>query len=381
MYKISLLFALMLSAPFLIAQKNAVPSLYYPLPDTTKAVSFYNEITVPANVVAKRGIYIACGFDGGYLGLQFSKPAKRKIVFSVAGSGNTDDKRVSDPVTLLASGDGVETQTAGKSGSVQSDLLYAWEPGVTYPFLLTALPDSASSVIIYTGYCYMPDLKKWKLIASFKVPRSGQAFHQLYAYHELASGANGRMDEATMGGNQWVQDERGRWAELTKGWLSGNTDGAGSFNRTAAGKKPVINWAANADSAVQAEKDRSAIFQAIREGREDTTGSRDGVYYRILKEGTGRFVSVTDTVTVFYKGSLLLDGTVFDQTKEKPATFPLSRLIKGWQLALPACKVGGKIRIIIPSGLAYTIRSRSKAIPPNSVLVFDIEVLEAKSAS
>jgi FKBP-type peptidyl-prolyl cis-trans isomerase len=120
------------------------------------------------------------------------------------------------------------------------------------------------------------------------------------------------------------------------------------------------------------------IFAAIKNKEIDTSGSKEGVFYHILKEGNGDYVSVNDTVIVFYKGSLLKDGSIFDQTKDKPATFPLKRLIKGWQLAVPMCKAGGKIRIIIPSGQAYTIRSRSKAIPPNSVLVFDIEVLSIK---
>jgi FKBP-type peptidyl-prolyl cis-trans isomerase len=108
-------------------------------------------------------------------------------------------------------------------------------------------------------------------------------------------------------------------------------------------------------------------------------GTRAGVYYNVLREGTGSSVSVTDTITVFYKGYLLKDGTVFDQTYEKPATFPLSRLIKGWQLGLTQAKLGSKIQLIIPSGLAYSIRSRSQLIPPNSVLVFEIELLSLKT--
>ena len=143
-------------------------------------------------------------------------------------------------------------------------------------------------------------------------------------------------------------------------------------------EKPVIDWTKNADSAKQAARDLQMIFDAVKAKQIDTTGSKDGVYYQILKEGTGDYVSANDTVTVFYKGYLLKDGSIFDQTKDKPAIFPLKRLIKGWQVALPMCKVGGKIRAFIPSGLAYTIRSRSKAIPPNSVLVFDVEVVRVK---
>jgi FKBP-type peptidyl-prolyl cis-trans isomerase len=56
----------------------------------------------------------------------------------------------------------------------------------------------------------------------------------------------------------------------------------------------------------------------------------------------------------------------------------LKRLIKGWQIGLPLCRVGGAIRLIIPSALAYSIRDRGMKIPPNQVLVFDIEVLGTK---
>ena len=100
-----------------------------------------------------------------------------------------------------------------------------------------------------------------------------------------------------------------------------------------------------------------------------------------MKEGTGRQVSLNDTVVAQYKGYLFADGTLyFDQTKDKPATFPLKRLIMGWQIGVPLCKVGGKIKLVIPSDLAYSIRTRAANIPPNSILVFEIEVVEVKPA-
>jgi FKBP-type peptidyl-prolyl cis-trans isomerase len=129
-----------------------------------------------------------------------------------------------------------------------------------------------------------------------------------------------------------------------------------------------------------AQKGMAQINAAITARAIDTTGIVGGVYYQILKEGTGRYVNATDTVTVFYKGTLLKDGSIFDQTKDKPARFPLQRLIKGWQIGVPKCRVGGTIKIIIPAGIAYGMRTRSKAIPPNSVLVFEIEVVKAEPA-
>ncbi len=124
--------------------------------------------------------------------------------------------------------------------------------------------------------------------------------------------------------------------------------------------------------------DIETIKAAVGKGTIDTTGNESSVYYHIVKQGDGNAIKVTDTVSVYYKGKLLSDGSIFDQTKEKSATFPLNRLIKGWQLAVPKINVGGIITIIIPSGQAYGIRSRSKDIPANSVLVFDIEVLDAR---
>ena len=105
---------------------------------------------------------------------------------------------------------------------------------------------------------------------------------------------------------------------------------------------------------------------------------KEGIYYQTIKNGFGEEISLSDTVTVFYKGYLLKDKRIFDQTKDKPVVFPLNRLIKGWQIGLVKTKVGSKIRLIIPSGLAYNIRCRSKDIAPNSVLVFDIEVVNTK---
>ena len=89
-------------------------------------------------------------------------------------------------------------------------------------------------------------------------------------------------------------------------------------------------------------------------------------------------VNLTDTVVIFYKGSLFSDGSIFDETKEKPATFPLSRLVRGWQIGVPQTKVGGKIKLFIPSGSAYGIRTFATDIPPNSTLVFDVEVVEVR---
>lgn len=388
--------------------------LRYPLPDSVKAVAFYNEIMVPEGADLEHSYYMACGFARGYFGIQVNSSTERRVIFSVWDAGNeaVDRNKVADSnrVQLLAKGEEVIANDFGNEGTGgHSHWVYPWKAGQTYPLMVTALTDSASATTIYTGYFFVPELQKWKLIASFKAPFDGKHLRNLYSFSENFVGSNGQLQRKVFFGNQWVQRENGSWKELSQSSFSYDATGkAGDridygggvadgkfylwnggfqkadavygqiFERNAAGKRPMIDWTKNTDSASQAIKDRKLILEVVQKKEIDTTGSNEGVYYQLLREGTGANVSVDDTVTVFYKGSLLKDGSIFDQTGEKPATFPLKRLIRGWQLGLPMCKVGGKIRLVIPSGLAYTIRSRSKAIPPNSVLVFDIEVLAAK---
>jgi FKBP-type peptidyl-prolyl cis-trans isomerase FkpA len=101
-----------------------------------------------------------------------------------------------------------------------------------------------------------------------------------------------------------------------------------------------------------------------------------GVYYKIITPGTGtNEITLTSSITIAYTGRLL-KGTVFDSaTTAKPYTSKLENLIEGWKEAVPLIKKGGKIRILIPSGLAYGAQG-SANIPANSVLDFDIEVTD-----
>jgi FKBP-type peptidyl-prolyl cis-trans isomerase len=386
--------------------------LKYPLEDSIKATTFYNEITVPIGADIVHSYYMACGFSRGYFGIQVNSPIERRIIFSVwdAGKEAIDRNKVADSnkVQLLAKGENVFADGFGNEGTGgHSHLVYNWRAGEKYQLMVTALPDSTST--IYTGYFFVPELQKWKLIASFKAPQDGETLRKLYSFNENFVGVNGQLERKAFFGNQWIQQENGRWMELTKahfsydatgkardridygggvengqfylrngGFKESNAQFGDLFERAATNQRPLIDWSKNADSIAQSIKDNELIQDFIKKTNWKPTGSKDGVYYEILKEGSGANVKVTDTVTVNYKGSLLSDGSIFDQTKDKPATFPLNRLIKGWQIGVPMCKVGGTVRIVIPSAMAYTIRSRSKLIPPNSVLVFDIEVVDVK---
>ena len=106
-----------------------------------------------------------------------------------------------------------------------------------------------------------------------------------------------------------------------------------------------------------------------------TTAS--GLKYQVLKHGTGTVSpKATDTVKVHYEGKLL-NGTVFDSSiaRGQPISFPLNGVIPGWTEGLQLMKVGDKFKFEIPANLAYGANSPSPAIPPNSTLVFEVELL------
>ena len=101
-----------------------------------------------------------------------------------------------------------------------------------------------------------------------------------------------------------------------------------------------------------------------------------GLRYRWLTyTGTGPKPSVADTVSVHYEGRLI-DGTVFDSSYDRgePATFPLGRLIKGWQVAIPEMRVGDAIEVAIPADLAYGPVGKGP-IPGGATLIFKVELM------
>ena len=101
-----------------------------------------------------------------------------------------------------------------------------------------------------------------------------------------------------------------------------------------------------------------------------------GLQYQVLKSGAGGSPGIQDTVTTHYHGTLL-DGTVFDSSIERgrPATFPVTGVIRGWTEALQRMKVGDKWKLFVPSDLAYGPRGAGGAIGPHCVLIFEIELL------
>jgi FKBP-type peptidyl-prolyl cis-trans isomerase len=106
-----------------------------------------------------------------------------------------------------------------------------------------------------------------------------------------------------------------------------------------------------------------------------------GLQYKVLAEGSGDSPKATDTVKVHYEGRLI-SGDVFDSSiaRGEPVSFPLNGVIPGWSEGVQLMKVGSKFQFTIPSALAYG-PAGTGPIPPNSVLVFDVELLEINPAN
>ena len=137
----------------------------------------------------------------------------------------------------------------------------------------------------------------------------------------------------------------------------------------------------------QKMKDEAALQGYFKQNNIKATKTASGLYYSIEKEGSGAVIAPGNTASVNYTGKLL-GGKTFDSNTdpEFKHTEPLKvevgkgRVIKGWDEGLALLKKGSKATFYIPSGLAYGSQDRSPSIPANSILVFDVEIMDVLTA-
>lgn len=141
-------------------------------------------------------------------------------------------------------------------------------------------------------------------------------------------------------------------------------------------RKALVEKALNDDTRKEGD-----AFLAENKTKEDVVTTKSGLQFKVLKAGQGAKPSITDTVTVHYEGKRL-DGHVFDSSYKRgePATFPLNRVIKGWTEGVSDMQKGEQRMLYIPPELAYGAVRLSDDIPPNSTLIFKVELIDFRSA-
>lgn len=133
-----------------------------------------------------------------------------------------------------------------------------------------------------------------------------------------------------------------------------------------------------AEEAKKAEAKAAEYWKEL-EKKEGLNKTPTGLAYEITQKGSGEFAKENSDVTINYTGRLI-DGTVFDSTEKagKPATFNLQKVIPGFREGLQKVAKGGKARLYIPAKLGYGAQPLP-GIPPNSTLIFDVEVLDVNN--
>jgi FKBP-type peptidyl-prolyl cis-trans isomerase len=161
-------------------------------------------------------------------------------------------------------------------------------------------------------------------------------------------------------------------ADFSNDTLMLNPDQANQFLGAYMGKKEA--------QIAEAEKNAGKKFLEENVIRPGVYKTASGLQYEIIEMGTGIKPIATDRVKVHYTGTLI-DGTVFDSSVERgePVVFTLNQVIPGWTEGLQLMPVGSKFKFYIPSELGYGARSAGALIKPNSVLIFDIELISIEA--
>lgn len=134
-----------------------------------------------------------------------------------------------------------------------------------------------------------------------------------------------------------------------------------------------------AKQSAQGDKNKKdgEAFLLENKKKEGVTTLPSGLQYKVIRAGKGEKPKATDVVKTQYRGTLI-DGKEFDSSTE-PVTFPVNEVIRGWTEALQLMPVGSKWQLFVPSELAYGPRGQGP-IPPNSTLVFEVELLGIEPA-
>ena len=221
---------------------------------------------------------------------------------------------------------------------------------------------------------------------------SGQVFAEEKALDEKAAsyavGAlmGGQMKDLVDAHKEVIAYDNARILDGLKDALEGKVDVRKDENvqktLEAIEAKLVSASKAKAEAIAKSAQDEGDKYRADFAKGKDVKTTKSGLLYKIENAGKGEAIKATDTVKVHYTGKLP-NGKVFDSSVERgqPVEFQLNQVIPGWTEGLQLVKKGGKIQLVIPPALGYGKQGAGASIPPNSTLIFDVEVLDVNPKS
>jgi len=208
------------------------PSVHlgYVLPQDVDLEYAYSEIMVAKGDDPLGSYFMANGFREGYFGIQVNSDRERRVLFSVWSPFQTDNPRdipEDQRVALLARGPEVKTGEFGNEGSGgQSFLVYPWEAGRTYRFLTQVRPDGNGNTI-YTSWFGDKQTDQWRLIASFRRPKTNTHLKGFHSFLENFNPQTGHLSRRGQHQNIWVCDTSGNWHECLSARFSVDATGGG----------------------------------------------------------------------------------------------------------------------------------------------------------
>jgi hypothetical protein len=183
----------------------------------------YSEVTVPKGEDPIGSYFMANGFGEGYFGIQVNSETERRVLFSVWSPFQTDNpKDIPEEERIVALGRGPEVRIGefGNEGSGgQSFLVYPWVAGKTYRFLTEVKPEGNGNTV-YTSWFGDKAAGEWRLIASFRRPKTDTHLKGFHSFLESFNPVLGYVGRRCENGNIWVVDTQGKWHECLQARFS-----------------------------------------------------------------------------------------------------------------------------------------------------------------
>jgi hypothetical protein len=206
-------------------------------------VAFCNEVTVRKSAAGT--YFMACGFDGGYFGVQEVGSGKKVVLFSVwePNPGNDPEAVAEDlRVKLIAKGAGVRTGRFGGEGTGGQSLFdYQWKVGQPYRLLVTAKADGPRTH--YSGYFYVAEKSAWQHLATFSTLNDGKFLRGFYSFIEdfRRDGDSATHQRRAHFSEGWVKAKDGKWSALTRARFTADDNPATNIDAAAEGSAFVLS--------------------------------------------------------------------------------------------------------------------------------------------